>query len=168
MVVDSLSEVLDTRVKSLVEEVRNDFDELMESLDELSRAILHQTQSTVQQSKSKASAICERVVYRNGRARGKAKELKKIGKELIVAASEHFKGRTDIAKNRARNIGYSLIPFETWREYQKAHGQWVARLKEKVEEVERRRSRMNRCSRKSTFIISRRMRKAPGLLGCRF
>jgi hypothetical protein len=167
MVVDSLSEV-DTRMKSLVEDVRNDFDELMESLDELSQAILRQTQSTMQQSKSKASAICEHVMYRNGRARGKAKELKKIGKELIVAAGEHLKGRTDIAKSKARSIGYSLIPLETWREYQKVHGQWVARLKEKVEDIERRRGRKNRyICRKSTSRIGRRLQRAPRLLGCR-
>ncbi|KAF8227305.1 hypothetical protein L208DRAFT_1405696 [Tricholoma matsutake] len=164
-VVDSLSEVLDTRVRTLVEDVRSDFDELMESFDELSRAIRRQTQSTMQQSKSKANAICESVVYRNDRARGKAKELKKIGKELIVAASEHFKGRTDIAKNKARDMGHSLVPFETWREYQKAHGQWVARLKDRVANVERRRGRIIRCNRKSTRI-GRKIQRAPRIFGC--
>jgi hypothetical protein len=153
-------------VKSLVEDVRNDFEELMESLDELTRAIRQQTYSTMQQSKSKANTICERVVYRNDRARGKAKELKKIGQELIVAASEHIMGRTDIAKKKARDIGHSLIPFETWHEYQKAHAQWVARLKEKVGEVERRRDRMNRCNRKSVSRIGRKIQRAPRLFAC--
>jgi len=165
-VMESLSDVLDTTVKTLVEDVRNDLDELMESLDELSRAIRRQTQSTLQQSKGKAEAIRERVVYRNDRARGKAKELKKIGEELIVAAGEHFKDRTDIAKKKARDIGQSLVTSEAWRGYQKVHAQWVSRLKEKVGDAERHRRLMNKCDRKSWSRIEQKKQRAPRIFGC--
>ena len=166
-VVDSLSEALDIRVKALAEDIRNDFDDLMELLDDLSQSFRRQSQSTMEQSKSKASAICESVVHRNDRAREKAKELKKIGEELIVAAGELFRERTDVARKKARSIGFNKVLFEIWRDYQRAHGQWVTRLKAHVRDVEhrRRRDRMNRCNRK---LIGRKIQRVPRVVGCAF
>lgn len=127
LVVESLSEVLDVRVKAL----RSDLDELVDSLDELTRAIRRQTRIKMQQSKGKAKEIRETVQYRHDRAKGKAKELKKKGEEIIMSASEQFKGRTSIAKKKARDISKSLATLDAWRAYQTTHAEWASRLKEK-------------------------------------
>jgi hypothetical protein len=162
-VVDSLSEVLDTKLKPLVEDVR--LEEVKEAIDGFCRAIRRQTQSTMQQSKGKAKAIRDQVVYRNDRARGKAKEFRKIGEEIIGAASEQFKSRTVVAKKKARDIGQSLATLETWRGYQTVRTQWVARLKERVGDAERQRSR-NKCRRRSKSRIERKLQRSAGLFGC--
>ncbi|GLB40451.1 hypothetical protein LshimejAT787_0803220 [Lyophyllum shimeji] len=127
LVVDSLSEVLDVRVARL----RNDLDELIESLDELGRAISRQTKKRVDLSKGKAREFRERVQYRHDRARGRAKELKKKGEEIIYSAGEHLIGRTKVAKQRARDLTTNLAKTEVGRAYQKAHAEWVAMLKDK-------------------------------------
>jgi hypothetical protein len=163
-VVDTLSDVLDTRVKPLVEDVR--LDELKEAIDGLCQAIRRQTHDTMQQSKGKAKAIRDHVVYRNDRARGKAKELRKLGEEIIGVASEQFKSRTVIAKKKARDIGQSLSTLETWRGYQTVRTQWVSRLKERVGDAERERSRMSRCRRRSKSRIERKLQRSAGLFGC--
>lgn len=143
LVVNSLTEVLDVRVKAL----RSDLDELVESLDELSRAIRRQTKAKVQQSKGKAKEIRETVQYRHDRARGKAKELKKKGEVFLSSASEQFMGRTTIARKKARDISNSLATLDAWRAYQAAHAEWSSKLKEKGKDGARGRNRKGSCGR---------------------
>ncbi|KAF8071974.1 hypothetical protein FPV67DRAFT_1747884 [Lyophyllum atratum] len=127
LVVDSLSEVLDVRVARL----RNDLDELVESLDELGQAILRQTKKSKGKAKEIREEIREHVYYRHDRARGKAKQMKKMGEEIIYSAGEQLVGRTNIAKQKARDISKHLAKSESWRSYQKVHAEWVAMFKEK-------------------------------------
>ncbi|KAG5638769.1 hypothetical protein H0H81_010190 [Sphagnurus paluster] len=116
VVVQSLTEVLDMRMSRL----RHD-------LEELDRAIRQQTEV----SKGKAKEIRDQLHSRNDRARGNAKELKKKGEEIIYAAGKELMGRTEVAKQKARELSLSVVNSEPWRAYTKVHSEWVARLKDK-------------------------------------
>ena len=126
-VFESISGALDLHVKS----IRHDLDELAESLDELSRAILRQTATQMQQSKEKVKELRDTVQYRHERAKGKAKELRRRGEEVMSFAWEQLAGRTDLAKKQAREISESLATSDAWRVYQAARVEWASMLKEK-------------------------------------
>ncbi|KAF9468100.1 hypothetical protein BDZ94DRAFT_1154735 [Collybia nuda] len=153
-VVGALSEVLDVKVKTLVKSVQTDLDELIDSLDELSRAISHQTQTAIQRSKGKAKAVRERVYHRNDKARGKAKELKKRGEKFLSSAGKHLKGKTTIAKQRARDLTQTFSMTDTWKMYRMTHAEWVVKLKDKG------RDRGQVCSRRSSTRSARICRGA--------
>ncbi|KAG6842294.1 hypothetical protein C0991_010582 [Blastosporella zonata] len=102
LVVESLSEALDARVAQIRKDYR--VNEVIESLDDLARAIRRQTLRKVDSGKGKAKEIRDSVQYRHERARGRAKELKKKGEEIIYLASGEFVERTNLAKKKARDI----------------------------------------------------------------
>lgn len=101
-VVDSLFEIF--HVKALVKVVLHDLKELMDALDELMRVIGHQTTVIVEQSKGTMQILREGLQYRHDKARGKAKEWKETGSQLMVLAGEQVKGRAAKAKARARAL----------------------------------------------------------------
>ncbi|KAG5350880.1 hypothetical protein C0989_008914 [Termitomyces sp. Mn162] len=126
--VESLSQALDERMARLRNEYR--VDELIESLDDLARAIRRQTLYRV----GKAKEIRDQVQYRHERARGKAKEIKKKGEEIIYLAGTELVEKTNMAKKTARDITTYLAKMESWRTYQKAHADWVSLLKKRGHE----------------------------------
>jgi len=125
-VVESLHEVIETRIAHL----RNDMDEVLGSVDELTSVIGRQLKASVDKSKGRAKEIQGRVQYRHDRARGKAKELAKKGKEFMQSVNEEVIGRTAMAKKKAHDITHEFANSETWRTYRKLHGEWVAKLRE--------------------------------------
>ncbi|KAF8896376.1 hypothetical protein BD779DRAFT_1466340 [Infundibulicybe gibba] len=98
--VDSLSEIVDVKMKAIAEVVHNDLNELVEALDDLNRALQQQTNNVMEQSMATAKNIREQVQYRNDRARDKAKELKAKGAQFMSLAGDTLLGRTDMAKKR--------------------------------------------------------------------
>ncbi|TFK40344.1 hypothetical protein BDQ12DRAFT_601900 [Crucibulum laeve] len=154
--VTSLSEVVDVTMKAVRSVVKNDLKEVDDALEELMNAIRAQTQIAVRNSKGKARALgeqvqamSERVQYRHDRARSRARELKKKGEELLSSASEQFIDRTNIAKSRARELKDNFTNSRHWSAYQKAHREWVAKLKERDERRNsHRRTRQSRHARK--------------------
>jgi hypothetical protein len=141
IVVESISQALDYRVKSL----RNDLDELVGALDELGQAIRRQSRTTLQQSKGKAKEIREdlekKVIYRHERARSRAKQLKKKSEAIFATAGEQFKDRTNTAKKRAHDIRKSFQGSDAWRDitntgteiwkvYHSAQVEWSSVLQE--------------------------------------
>jgi len=126
-VFESISDALDLHVKS----IRHDLDELVESLDELSRAILRQSTTQMEQSKEKVKELRDTVQYRHERAKGKAKELRKRGEVAMSFAGEQFAGRTDLAKQKARELSKVFVTSDAWRVYEAARVEWASMLKEK-------------------------------------
>jgi hypothetical protein len=103
--------------------------ELIDVMDDLMNSFQAQTQTAVSQSKGKARAIGEEVISRNDRARGRAKELRKKGEELLNSASVQFFERTEVAKKRARFLKESFKETEAWKSYEKLHADFASRLK---------------------------------------
>ncbi|KAG6813915.1 hypothetical protein H0H92_005764 [Tricholoma furcatifolium] len=132
LVIESLTEVVDAHVERFRNEYR--VNELIESLDELARAIRRQTLRSVDTGKGKAREIRDNVQYRHERARGKAKELRRKGEEIISLASTEFTERTNMAKKRAREITTNLAKSESWRTYQQVQANWMSLLEEKGRE----------------------------------
>ncbi|KAJ6619727.1 hypothetical protein B0H10DRAFT_1946556 [Mycena sp. CBHHK59/15] len=123
-VVDSLSEVADIIMKALEEVVARDFKELMGALDDLMRAVGRQTNTIVAESKTRAQVLRTRLQYRNERAKGKARELRQMGEQLVSFAGERLKARAEIAKTRAHSLKKSFMASDAWRTYAQAHGEW--------------------------------------------
>ncbi|KAJ7494710.1 hypothetical protein B0H11DRAFT_2003080 [Mycena galericulata] len=128
---DSLSEIAETMIKAVEEVVARDFKELKNALDALMRAIGRQTTMIVEDSKSRAQVLRERLQYRNDRARDKARELKQMGEQFVSIAGERFKARAELAKTRAHSLKKSLMSTTAWRTYAEAHGEWAERLTKK-------------------------------------
>ncbi|KAJ7158778.1 hypothetical protein C8R46DRAFT_1224698 [Mycena filopes] len=126
--VDSLSEVVDATMKALEEVVGRDFKELMGALDALMRAIGHQTALIVSDSKTRAQILRERLHYRNERAKGKARELRNKGEQLVAHAGERLKARAEIARTRAQSLKKTFMSTTVWRTYAQAHGEWSEKL----------------------------------------
>jgi len=125
--VDSLTEIVEASVKALVEVVSHDLNELIIAIDDLMRAINRQTRLVVEQSKSTAQIVREQIEYRHNRAKGKARELKEMGTQLMSYASDKFLGRTEMAKKRAHGLKDKVTSSGVWSSYSKAHGQWSSR-----------------------------------------
>ncbi|KAK0204783.1 hypothetical protein DFS33DRAFT_1322791 [Desarmillaria ectypa] len=131
--VDSLSHILDSTMKALIEVVQHDLKELMEAIDELSRAIKRQTDTILDKSRSTSQVVREAVKHRHDRAKDKAKELKEIGGQLISYAGNSLMGRTRVARQKAHKLRENMWASETWRMYQKAHGHWKSTLMQGTE-----------------------------------
>jgi len=84
--------------------VLTDISDLLEAADGLIASVLSQTEQVISQSKGKAKVLNERVAYRNGRAKRRAREWKKKGEKVLSEAKGTFKGRTERAKRRAREL----------------------------------------------------------------
>ncbi|KAJ7475826.1 hypothetical protein FB451DRAFT_1244902 [Mycena latifolia] len=130
--VDSLSEIADTTMKALEEVVPHDLKELIAALDNLMRAIGRQTTMIIADSKSRAQILRERLQYRNERAKGKARELRQRGEQIVSLASERLKARAEIAKMRAHSLKKNLMSTSVWRTYAQAHGEWSEKLEKKT------------------------------------
>lgn len=125
---DSLSEIAEMTMKALEEVVAREFRELKNALDALMRAIGRQTTMLVEESKSRAQILRERLQYRNERAKGKARELKQMGEQFVSVAGERLKARAEIAKTRAHSLKKSLMSTSMWHTYAEAHGEWAEKL----------------------------------------
>ncbi|KAJ7707734.1 hypothetical protein B0H17DRAFT_1033760 [Mycena rosella] len=137
-VVDSLSQVADATLKALEEVVPLEFKELMAALDSLMRAVGRQTTMIIADSKSRAQILRERLQYRNERAKGKARELKQRGEQLVSLASERLMARAEIAKRRAHSLKKSFVSSSVWRTYAQAHGEWSEKLETRTKRGKRR------------------------------
>ncbi|KAJ7104180.1 hypothetical protein B0H15DRAFT_808865 [Mycena belliarum] len=127
----SLSEVADVTMKALEEIVPRDVKDLVMALDNLMQAIGRQTTRILADSKSRARMLRARLQYRNERAKGKARDLRQRGEQIVSLASERLKARAVIAKTRANALKNSLIETSVWRSYAQAHGQWSEQLEKK-------------------------------------
>ncbi|KAF8825147.1 hypothetical protein HHX47_DHR7000093 [Lentinula edodes] len=99
--VDSLSEIVVTSMKALIEVVEHDLKDLMVAIDDLMLALHRSTSIVVEQSKSAAQSVWEQLDYRNARAKDRARELKDKGMQLMSYAGNHILGRTTDAKQTA-------------------------------------------------------------------
>jgi len=107
---DAISQFFD--VDSLLRGVQNDVAELIEALDELTRVISYHTSHLVERTMTSVQILKEGFQYRNDRARGKAREFRERGNQLLSSAgkhlrsfaADHIKGRADRAKERAQVI----------------------------------------------------------------
>jgi len=139
--VDSLSQVVDASMKALEEVIGHDFKELMGALDALMRAIGDQAAMIISDSKSRAQLLRERLNYRNERAKGKARELKEMGEQLVSHAGERLRARAEIARTRAQSLKKTFMSTSAWRTYAQAHGEWSEKLDTKRREGGKRRDR---------------------------
>ncbi|KAJ3898774.1 hypothetical protein F5879DRAFT_583011 [Lentinula edodes] len=99
--VDSLSEIVVTSMKALIEVVEHDLKDLMVAIDDLMLALHRSTSIVVEQSKSAAQSVWEQLDYRNARAKDRARELKDKGMQIMSYAGNHILGRTTDAKQTA-------------------------------------------------------------------
>lgn len=134
--VDSVSEVIEATVKAALDAVHSDLKELIDAMDDLMRAIHGQTKKAMAKSANTAHSIREHVMYRNERARGKAREIKEKsekliqsageqlaettwsmkmrGEKFVMFAQEHIKGRTTVAKEKAYGLRKRLVNSDAW------------------------------------------------------
>ncbi|KAE9400203.1 hypothetical protein BT96DRAFT_919605 [Gymnopus androsaceus JB14] len=127
--VDSLSEIVAASFKSLIDAVEHDLKDLILALDELAQAIKRSTRAVTEQSKSAAQVIREQFEYRNARAKGKAREIREKGMQMISDAGSSFWGRTNKAKERASFIKDLVVSSDAWNSYVKSHGEWRDELR---------------------------------------
>lgn len=148
--VDSLSEIVESTAKALIHVAQTDFKELSAALDDLMNAVNTQVDSAVDESKNAAQSVHEHFVYRNERAKGKARKLKAQSDQLLIYVSDEFKARTNVAKQRAMSLKENVVGSHAWRSYSQTHKEWVSKLKkgdrDKVEgsECQRRHGRRKR------------------------
>jgi hypothetical protein len=111
--------------------LENGVKDLGDAIDDLINSIQAQTQTVVSQGKGKARAFGDEIISRNDRARGRAKELKKKGGEMLNSASVQFFERTEIARQRAKVLKdtFKQKQTEAWRSYERVHADLAARLK---------------------------------------
>jgi exonuclease VII large subunit len=133
-VIGSVSDVLDATSKA-IENVGNEIAYLSQAADELMSSLRMQRDNLVSHSKGKARALSEQIqnfneemVYRNERAKTRARKLKKRGEELLWNTQEVLKKRTEKAKKRAKELGKSVLESEAWVTYQKVQGEMESRL----------------------------------------
>ena len=130
-VIGSVSDVLDATSK-VIGNVGNEIAYLSEAADELISSL---RDNIVSQSKGKARALSEQIqnlneemVYRNERAKTRARKLKKRGEELLWNTQEMLMKRTEKAKMRAKELGKSVLESEAWVTYQKVQEEMESRL----------------------------------------
>ena len=134
VVIGSVSDVLDATSKA-IENVGNEIAYLSEAADELLSSLRLQRDNLVSQSKGKARALGEQIqnlneemVYRNERAKTRARKLKKHGEEMIWNTQEMLKKRTEKAKRKAKELGKSVLESDAWVTYQKVQEEMESRL----------------------------------------
>jgi len=134
VVIGSVSDVLDATSKA-IENMGNEIAYLSEAADELLSSLRLQRDNLVSQSKGKARALGEQIqnlneemVYRNERAKTRARKLKKHGEEMIWNTQEMLKKRTEKAKRKAKELGKSVLESDTWVTYQKVQEEMENRL----------------------------------------
>jgi exonuclease VII large subunit len=133
-VIGSVSDVLDATSKA-IENVGNEIACLSEAADELVSSLRMQRDNFVSQSKGKARALSEQIqnlneemVYRNERAKTRARKLKKRGEEMLLNTREMLMKRTEKAKRRAKELGKSVLESDAWVTYQKVQEEMESRL----------------------------------------
>lgn len=146
----SVSEVVGTTIKAAMDAVHNDLKELIDAMDDLMRAIQDQTRKAMEISTETANAIREEVMYRNGRARDKAREFKEKSEQFIqfageqlmettwimglkggkwmMEAHEHIKGRTMHARETAHGFREKVVGSDAWQAYVTGHEEWVKKI----------------------------------------
>ena len=130
-VISSVSDVLEITSKAF-ENVGNDIADLAEAADEFMTSLRIQRDNFISQSKGKARALTEQIqnlnevmIYRNERAKNRARELRKRGEELLWNTQETLKKRTERARRRAKELGKSVLESEAWMTYQKVQEEEV-------------------------------------------
>lgn len=118
----SVSEALDASTKALTDVLAHDLSNLVEAADDFVSSVIEQTDKVIRQSKGKARELGERIQnlneevnYRNERAKKRAKELRKMGHDIVLATRGELKERTDRARRRARQLKQSVLESEVWR-----------------------------------------------------
>ena len=181
VVIGSVSDVLDATSKA-IENVGNEIAYLSEAADELISSLRLQRDNLVSQSKGKARALSEQIqnlneemVYRNERAKTRARKLKKLGEELLWDTQEMMKKRTEKAKKRAKELGKSVLESDAWVTYQKVQGEMESRLSggggsggggdKKGQMVKQKKSKKDKenvrsCRKESRRLLRRNKRKA--------
>ena len=96
---DSFSPLFD--FKNVMEAAEIDTAEIMAALDNLAASISKQTSAILEKSMDTALVLRENLQYRNSRAKGKAKELRVAGEQLISFAEDHIRSRAGRAKVKA-------------------------------------------------------------------
>ena len=133
-VIGSVSDVLDATSKA-IENVGNEIAYLSEAADEFVSSLRMQRDNFVSQSKGKARALSEQfqnlneeMVYRNERAKTRARKLKKRGEEILLNTREMLMKRTEKAKRRAKELGKSVLESDAWVTYQKVQEEMESHL----------------------------------------
>ncbi|KAF9043660.1 hypothetical protein BDP27DRAFT_1305250 [Rhodocollybia butyracea] len=122
--VDSVSEIVLTSVKALVEVLQHDMNDLVLALDELMLAIQRSANAVTGQSKSVAQAVREQFEYRNAKAKGKARQLKE---QFVMYAGSAVSEMKDL-----------IVSSEAWSSYAKHHGSWKDTLTVKAKRARHR------------------------------
>jgi hypothetical protein len=118
-IADSLSPFFDSH--TVVATLENDMRELMDALDKLVFAISRQTAVILQKTAGTAQVLRDSFQYRNARARGKARELRNVGGQIISLAEEQIKMRAGKAKVKAKALRERYLASATWGARAHAH-----------------------------------------------
>jgi dsDNA-specific endonuclease/ATPase MutS2 len=126
----SISEAFDATAKVLTEALGSDFTDVVDAADDFLTSFVEHIDNVIQQSKGKARALGEQiqnlneeVMFRNERAKKRAKELKKKGGDIVRAAKEEMKERTKRARQRARELKQTVVDnrHDALRDFAKKH-----------------------------------------------
>ncbi|KAJ3714242.1 hypothetical protein C8R42DRAFT_683468 [Lentinula raphanica] len=102
--VDSLSELVATSMKALIEVVEHDLKDLMVAIDELMLALHRSTVAVIEQTQSATQSVWNHLEYRNARAQYQARALKARGKQLMSFAMSRIRGHTSNADPDAHSL----------------------------------------------------------------
>jgi hypothetical protein len=122
---DSLSPLFD--FKNVMEATEIDTTEIMAALDNLAASISKQTSMILEKSMDTALVLRDNLQYRNARAKGKAKELRVVGEQLISIAEDHIRSRAGKAKVKAMALRERYFNKPCWSEA--SHPQRASDLK---------------------------------------
>ena len=109
---DSISPLFD--FKNVMEAAEIDTAEIMAALDNLAAAISKQTSTILEKSLDTAQVLRDGLKYRNARAKGKAKELRDVGEQLVLIAEAHIKSRAGRAKVKAMALRERYLNHAGW------------------------------------------------------
>ena len=109
---DSISPLFD--IKNVMEAAEIDTAEIMAALDNLAAAISKQTSTILEKSLDTAQVLRDGLKYRNARAKGKAKELRDAGEQLVLIAEAHIKSRAGRAKVKAMALRERYLNNAGW------------------------------------------------------
>lgn len=154
-IANSLSQIFD--VKALAEVVPHDMKELSDAIDQLMITIGEQTTAIMGESKGSSKILRERLETRHGKAKSRAKDLKKkggeLGGQLLSYVEGEIKTRAEQAKIKARSLAENFVLSDAW----KAHQKQVDAHKKKIEARanEKQGRRVKRQNKRAESMFSR-------------
>lgn len=119
-IADSLSVFFD--VKTVFQVVCSDLKELIDALEELVAVINRQTTLVMKRSIETAENLGDVLLYRNSRARGRAKEFKDMAEDVIAFAGVQIKGRAETARAKARALKDYYLTSAPWGRPRNSYG----------------------------------------------